>query len=312
MPRLTRRAFTTGLAALAAWPARAASGTVTLSGPAFGTTWQVTLPDRATGPLERGIETLLARIDAGMSPWRPDSLLSTLNALPEGRTEVTPDFAHVLRAAQHLHAASQGAFDPGVGPAVAHWGFGPIAEPAAPGHFTLTGTRLTKHGAPTLDLCGIAKGHALDRVSALLHAQGHPDHLIEIGGELLASGWHPANRPWRVGVEDPRPGIPGLATTLPLTRAIATSGIKTQSYALGPRTYSHIIDPRDMAPARTGTLLSVSVLAATAMEADGWATALMAAGPDRGPHLARRHALDALFLHAAPGGLRPLTTGRAG
>lgn len=315
--RPTRRGFTAGFAALVpalCLPALAqgAAATVTLSGTAFGTLWRITLPGGDHAALRPAIVRDLAELDAEMSPWRPDSLLSRINAMPAGVARVTPEFEVVFAAAKAVGEASGGAFDPRVGPAVARWGFGPIEGPARAGRFVLDGGRLAKHGAATLDLCGIAKGRALDRLADLLRARGREDFLIDIGGELLAGGRHPEGRAWRAGIEDPRPEATGLALALPLDGAIATSGIKTQSYLLGSRRYSHIIDPRSMAPARTAGLLSVSVLAPGAMLADAWSTALMAAGPRRGPELAEVAGIDALFLFDGPAGLRHRTTGRFG
>ena len=76
---------------------------------------------------------------------------------------------------------------------------------------------------------------------------------------------------------------------------------------MGERRYSHIIDPVTDAPV-AGDLLSVSVRAADAMTADGWATALMAAGAE-GPDLARAEGIAAYFLFADGTGLRRVSTG---
>ncbi|WP_375687735.1 FAD:protein FMN transferase [Pseudooceanicola sp. LIPI14-2-Ac024] len=317
---LSRRGFVTGCAALAATPAlaappvlRGAAATETITGSAFATGWRVVLPSGPRPDLVAPIAALLAGIDAEMSPWRDDSAISSVNAMAPGVRGVSEEFAQVLAAAQALQVASGGTFDPRVGPAVAQWGFGPIHAAPGAGAFALEGGRLEKSGTATLDLCGIAKGRALDRVAGLLRAGGEGDFLIEIGGELMANGQHPDSRPWRIGVEDPRPGVAGLERGIDLVdRAIATSGLKTQSYMLNGQVYGHIIDPHDMRPVAAGPLASVSVMADSAMMADGWATALMAAGPEDGPRLAETHRIDALFLYSEPNGLRAVTTGGMG
>lgn len=302
-----------GLALRPSAPAvpRAAPATATLTGQAFGTTWTVRLPSGGKAAPEARIRALLAGIDAEMSPWRSDSTITALNRAQAGRHGVTPDVAHVTGAALHLAEVSGGTFDPTVGPAVARWGFGPIAGPGAKGWqgLAVDGESLSKaETSLTLDLCGIAKGRALDLMAEALTGADREDFLVELGGELIARGLHPSGRPWRVGVEDPRPGTVGLAGTVALDRAIATSGIKANGYQLGDRRYCHIIDPATQIPV-PGTPASVSVLAAEAMMADGWATALMAAGPG-GPALASAQGIDALFLFDHPGGLRAVTTGR--
>ncbi|MDO5704454.1 MAG: FAD:protein FMN transferase, partial [Paracoccus sp. (in: a-proteobacteria)] len=148
----------------------------------------------------------------------------------------------------------------------------------------------------TADLCGIAKGHALDRMAALMTARGG-DWLIDLGGEIAAGGHHPSGRAWQVAVE--RPDGSGAAEVLALRGglSVATSGAGVNGYDLGGRRVGHIIDPAAGAPAQGG-LAQVSVIGPQARAADGWATALFAAGEARAVTLAHRHRLTALILTA--------------
>lgn len=304
-----------GAALAAPWIARAASPVAGIGGRAFATTWRIALPDGArTGALRPAVATILAEIDREMSPWRHDGDAARFNRAPAGTHHLPAATLSVARDALALARRTGGAFDPTVGPRVAALGFGPIAGEAT-GWRTLrdAGDALekTRDGA-TLDLCGIAKGHALDRLGKLLRDHGHAHALIEIGGELRALGHHPEGRPWRAGVEDPRPGHAGLAaaTDLPPGTAVATSGTRWNGRGTGAGRVSHVVDARGpgVADAR---LLSVSVRAADGTMADGWATALLAAGPVDGPRLAQRHGVSALFLHAAAEGRRREVTGDA-
>jgi thiamine biosynthesis lipoprotein len=93
--------------------------------------------------------------------------------------------------------------------------------------------------------------------------------------------------------------------------AVATSGLRTQSYELMGNTYGHIIDPRTSAPANDH-LLSVTVVGRDAMMADGWATALFAAGLSSGPDLAQSNNIDALFLTGEGAGISSVRTGAIG
>lgn len=310
---LARASAVMGLALAAPAVQAEAEPVVTLSGRAFATGWRIVLPSGvAVAPLRAPVQALLAEVDRQMSPWRADSEVCAVNRASAGAMGVGPELARVTQAALSISAASGGAFDPTVGPEVARWGFGPIAQGAAPDwqEVSCDGARLDKaRDGLTLDLCGIAKGRALDRISDLLLARGLGDHLVEIGGELRASGLHPAGRPWQVGVEDPRPGQASLVGQVTLRGAIATSGIKDNSYQLAGKRYSHIIDPATGRPVGAGALASVSVRAGTGMEADGWATALMAAGGVAGPQLARAQGLDSLFLRVQDGVVRAETTG---
>lgn len=303
-----------GLAAIAAPVLARSPATTVLDGRAFGTWWSVTLPDQMdTARLRPALEAALARIDRLMSPWRADSAIGWFN---QARTldpmRIDPELHMVIAAALALRTASAGSYDPSVGPLVRRWGFGPIAgEFAADGPgFELTDDALRKwHPALTLDLCGIAKGYALDQMVGTLERHGAKDFVVDLGGEVTARGRHPSGRSWHVAVEDPRFGVVGAVALVDLAgRAIATSGDKVNGFTLGTRRYSHIIDPGTAEPV-LGSARSVSVIADAAMKADGWATALMAAG-GAGPALALHHGVDALFLYNEPNGLRRVAVGR--
>lgn len=299
----TRRLFlATTLGALAA-PALAvgAPPVEVLEGRAFASHWRVTLPaGRGSERHRSGIEALLAGIDARMSPWRADSAVGAFNGAGPGEHPAADDLARVTATALAVAAESGGWFDPTVGPLVARWGFGPIRGSERPDWRGLSAGEghLAKDEADlTLDLCGIAKGFALDRLVALLVAAGERDLLADLGGELAARGRHPSGRAWTVAVEEARQGLPeGAAALLRLDgAAVATSGLAAQGYEIGGQRVGHIIDPRARAP-QAGRLASVTVAAADATRADAWATALMAAGEIDGPALATRAGLDALFL----------------
>lgn len=293
--------------------ARGATPLTGISGSAFGTGWSVSLPDAANlSGLRERLDGLLAAIDLAFSPWRTDSVLGRFNAGDAGEMAASDEIVAVARAALYIAKASDGRFDPTVGPLVARWGFGPIRKGETPangwqGMRAGDGHIARDRRGLTLDLCGIAKGHALDRMAGLLRDRGHGDFLIDLGGELAARGRHPSGRIWQVGIEDPRPGFDGFAGALRLDgMAVATSGDRANGYDVAGRRYSHIIDPATREPV-SGAPASVSVLMPTAREADGWATALMAAGAG-GVDLAKRQAIPALFLFRDAGGLRRVVT----
>ncbi len=297
---ITRRQILTGMAgfgALAAFPANA-EDMIRLSGRAFGTNWSIILPHSGhSDDLAPSLVSILERIDRAMSPFRQDSELAAFNAASAGAMSVGPDFAHVTAEALRIASISNGAFDPTVGPLVGRYGFGPIHGERHADYKALTcsANLITKAEASlSIDLCGIAKGYALDALANHLRKQGHVDFLIDIGGELLAAGRGPNNRPWNLGIADPlRSGIHTAFHATDL--AIATSGDAINAYEVAGRRYSHTIDPSTGEPIRN-SLASVSVVHASAMTADGLATALLVLGPEAGPEWAKAHNLAASFL----------------
>ncbi|MDO5528129.1 MAG: FAD:protein FMN transferase [Paracoccus sp. (in: a-proteobacteria)] len=293
---------------------RGAAPVSVIGGEAFGAGWQVTVGRGAElDRLTARIASVLDEVDRQMSPWRPDSEVTRLNRAGAGAFRAGDELAALAAQALQLAGASGGRFDPTVGPLVARFGFGPIKGDGAPhlaGLRVEQGAIIKDRAALTFDPCGIAKGHALDRVAALLRAEGQGDFLIDLGGDLRAEGARPDGASWRIGIEDPRPGADALAAVIvPAGLAVATSGVRAQGYDLGGRRYSHIIDPALGAPVES-RLLSATVAHADGPLADGWATALMAAG-DGAEALARSAGLDALLLESdAEGGLARQATGR--
>ena len=157
--------------------------------------------------------------------------------------------------------------------------------------------RLRRNAPVALDLCGIAKGFAVDLVMTALRAHGVDHALVEIGGELAGRGVKPNRTPWWVTIDRPS----GLAPTPegPLLvalheMAIATSGCE-RGYWHDGRRYSHSLDATTGAPIDNG-MVSASVLHDSCMDADAYATALMVLGPKAGLAFATRHNLAATLL----------------
>ena len=313
--RATRRSFILGAgAALAANGLHAETQDVLqIRGPAFGAGWQVSVPDGADAKaIASAVSDIVASVDESASPFRAESEISAFNRI---RTTdwipLSPATLQVIEEAKRVAALTGGAFDPTLGGIVGRYGFGPIATSRAGSFDDLSlgeqGVRKA-HPAQTLDLCGIAKGHALDRIASALAALGHPDFFVELGGEVTALGHHPEGRPWRAGIERPLAGATAMQHIVSIGReALATSGDAVNSYAYGNRRYCHIIDPHSGRPAETA-LTSVSVFAPRAITADALATALFAMGPEQGAAFAESARIPALFITRDAGSLRSLTT----
>lgn len=285
----------------------------------MGTVFHVT----ANCPTEVGaaIVAELERVDRAMSTYSATSELSRFNRAPTGRwVGVSNELVHVVAAAAELSAISGGAFDVTVGPLVNLWGFGP--EPA-PAHIPDSrdidralqrigyGYLEYRHDPPALlkrraiyvDLSAIAKGFAVDLVAERLEASGCSNYLVEVGGEVRAHGASPRGDPWRVGVEVPEPGsFAAVQRVLPIRDdAVATSGDYRNFIDLDGRRFSHTIDPRSGFPVDHG-LASVTVVHASALWADGYATMLSVIGTEAGIEVAEREGLTALFVQRTENG----------
>lgn len=289
-----------GAAVLAAWvPSAARAATTVLGGLAFGSTWRAVLPAQIDEIDARGvIEAIIADVDATMSPYKADSALSRFNRSRERDWLPMPaGVCAVAREALSVARLTEGAFDPTVGPLVHRFGFGPIRGEAGGWRtFNVGQDALLKGEAgATLDLCGVAKGHALDRIISALRGLGAADALVELGGEVAALGRHPEGRDWTVVIENPNAdGWAVQRIVAPRDLALATSGHRVNGLR-GPVSVSHIIDPTLSRPVDNG-IASVSVLASTAMRADALATALSAMDGAKAVAFADKHGIAALFV----------------
>ncbi len=301
-----------------------------LYGPTMGTRWtaRVDLPAGTDpGPLSADLQAAVDAVDGQMSLWNADSDLMRLNRAPVGTWVSLPaDLLAVLDLGLAVGRASGGAFDTAVGDAVVGWGFGPDPAdleriraarsgrrcPAGAGlEIDPAAGRARRRTPVTLDLNGIAKGFGVDRLAGTLTRHGLAAGLVGIDGEMRALGTRPDDSGWTLAIEAPEIGRrTPLAILVLQDAAVATSGDYRHWVEIGGRRLSHTMDPARGAPL-TDPPASVTVVARTCAEADAWATALMVAGVDDGPALARRNGLDALFLiRDGTGGLSRVPVGR--
>ena len=279
--------------------------------------------------LQTRIDSLLEEINDQMSTYRSDSEVSRFNRYPDTDWfEVSQETAYVVDQALIVSQASSGAFDITVQPLVELWGFDDVEKQGevpdrqgiltAAGHVGFEGIAVRSSppaiskGDPDMriDLSGIAKGYAVDRIAELLDGEGLVSYLVEIGGELRARGEKPDGSPWKVAVERPLPGRRRVQQVLGLDdAAVATSGDYRNYFEHDGTRYAHILDPRSGVPAG-GTLVSVTVVARRATYADAMATALMVMGPDAGIEFALQHHIAAFFLIRSDSGLEERATPR--
>jgi thiamine biosynthesis lipoprotein len=289
---------------------------------AMGAELELTLPAAAAAHLAAGLDALRL-VERALSAFDPRSELSHLNArAASARQPLSPMLAEVLEASRRVHAASEGAFDPTIGPLLDAWGFrGERARPA-PGllrearervgldRLVLDGASASfRRAGMSLDLGGIAVGYGIDRAAAALARHGVRSALINAGGDVRALGAPPDAACWRVGVRHPDSARELLAVVeLAPDGALTTSGTYAKQIVAGGRRISHIFDPRTGDSPRE--ILSATVVAHTGLEADALATACVVLGRDEALGLLGRAGAEGLLVVERAG--RRVVEGTAG
>ena len=264
---------------------------------AMGTTVDLTLiaPDTATAQAwVRSVAPELHRIGFDFWEGEPRGALGRLN---RSRRTDDRELIQLIDRAFEISRLTGGAFDIRVGELIRRYGFldqaGEITrpdsvaalaaaaqalrwEPANDGGYRLTGSHAT------LTLGGIAKGYAVDVVVDRLQQLGCRAGLVNAGGDLRAWGGT-ADKPWRIGIEDPGNGY-FLAVLELASGAVATSGSYRNRTISQGDTIHHIIDPGSGRSVRGKQ--SVTVTAPTCTLADALATGFFVMPPDRALALA--------------------------
>ncbi|MEX2269964.1 MAG: FAD:protein FMN transferase [Vicinamibacterales bacterium] len=234
----------------------------------------------------------IAELDRVMSDYQPDSEVRRLETAGRNWTPVSPDLLEVLTIAVSVARATEGAFDPTVGPLVALWREARKTGtlPAAPEldaarklvswrqleiNRAAGAVRLAQAGM-RLDLGGIAKGYILQQALRTLRTNGLSRALIESGGDIVAASGPPGLAGWRVDAPGADDVFRRRASSL-TNAALATSGSTEQFIEIDGVRYSHIVDPRTGLGVTNQVL--ARVIARDAATADALATALTVVGP---------------------------------
>lgn len=228
------------------------------------------------------IDAILVRIDRSLSGYNRNSLLSRHNA----GEEIVPDryFAEVDSLSRVYRELTGGAFDAAAAPLFDVWGFGFTADSLPSPERVEAALELCREGKK-LNFNAIAQGYSCDAVASYLHSLGVRDMLVDIG-EIYCEGLNPSGLGWSIGIDNPVDGnetpgadIRGVWTSDGGAYGIVTSGNYRKFYVRDGRKYSHTIDPRSGYPV-THDLLSATIVAPTATEADALATYCMVIGTD--------------------------------
>ncbi len=285
---------------------------VLISGETMGTTYHIKVISgyfKNISGLKRQIFQRLEEINSSMSTYIKKSEISRFNAISNTKEKyyISEDFYNVMVIAEKLHKLTDGAWDGTLKPIITLWGFGSTKRKKnIPGEYEIeehlknigfdlieiSRKRYIRKKKPSisLNLNSIAKGYAVDQLATLIRKHQISDFLVEIGGEVFASGSRKDTENWRVGINLPLKDAPydSVYKIVALQdRALATSGDYRDYFVINDKLYSHVFDPRTGYPVAHG-ITSVSILADTCAFADGLATAAMVLGRVKSLELVNR------------------------
>ncbi len=271
--------------------------TVTFNGFVQGTTYRITYLDKNGTNYQQEIMAELRKIDKSMSVFDSTSIISCINRNEE--VEVDSLFKVVFIRAQKIAAETDGTFDMTVGPLVRLWGFNKgkrqtvtqaMIDSLKPfiGYqkVKLEGNRIIKQSPQIqLDANAIAQGFSSDVIGNFLESKGISNYMVEVGGEIMTKGNSPRGDSWRVGInkpiEDSTSTINEIEVVIEIKNTgLATSGNYHKYYYHNGKKYVHEINPATGYPVEHN-LLSVTVVAPNATDADAYATACMVFGLEK-------------------------------
>lgn len=279
---------------------------VSFSGTAQGTTYQVKYRKAVAEVTRSQVDSILLQIDRSLSLWQPHSLINRFNRSTHG-IEMDDHMKSVVSRAMEIADSSQGTFDITVKRLVDAWGFGVKKGSSFPSDKKLidvlqcTGIPFLKVNGKKLykskkcvqiDCNGIAQGYSVDVIASFLEVHGIKDYLVELGGEIRILGLNQEGKPWKIGIESAISDLNGEHPVdiefQPVSGGITTAGNYRKFRESGGHHFSHVIDPRTGRPVENG-LISVTVMAINAMDADAWDDALMVLGLNKSFELLSRH-----------------------
>lgn len=246
---------------------------------------------------EKGLsacEEELKRLEKQLSFTDQLSEVSRINRHAGEETEASEETAGLIAKSVEISAGTGGGFDITVGLLSRAWGFSsderrvPQREEIAEllpfvgyDQIEISGSRVRIPDGAQIDLGGIAKGYAGDRLCEVLREKGVESAILSLGGNVMTLGDKPATGSWSVEIADPEAASQTIGVlSVPAGKAVVTSGDYQRYFEENGRKYHHILDPATGYPAESG-LSSVTVICDSGTLADGLSTALFVLGKEK-------------------------------
>lgn len=240
------------------------------------------------------IDSLLLAFDRVLSTYQETSYISKWNRNEVEDVEQPVMFKKVVQRAKEIYAETDRSFDITVSPLMEFWferdwNIAQLDSSEVDSIMQFIGmdkvllsdkVYLKADQNIRLDVNAIAQGYSVDVLARYLESKGISNYLVEIGGEVRASGTKPNDEPWTVGIDRPVEGNlqRELAMSVQLDdRSLATSGNYRKFVEVDGQKFGHTLDAQTGYPATTD-VLSATIIAADCMTADAYATACMALG----------------------------------
>lgn len=281
-------------------------------GEAQGTYYAISYYDPQGRILKKEFDSVLTAFDLSASNYKEESIISKVNRNED--TKLDSIFIGNFKLAMRVSEETNGDFDITVRPLVEAWGFGKrsaedmdslivdsIMQFVGYNKIKLINDSSVVKDDPRVqvDFDALAQGYSVDVLAKYMESIGITSYLINVGGELYASESKPDGEAWKVGVETPKDSAlygEDLSAILPLkAQGLATSGNYRKFYIKDGIKYAHTINPHSGYPIAT-RLLSTTVVANTAAEADAYATAFMVMGLEKSKEFVANHPELEVFL----------------
>ncbi len=249
-------------------------------------------------------EKEINRLEKLFSPTIEQSEIFTINQYAAKQTvTVSKDTFDLIEKAKEYCNITEGAFDITIAPVVKAWGFTeevkrvPTDEEIQQKLQLVDNNKLhidkqnstvyLENENMSIDLGGIAKGYASDKVNEILKKNDISSAVISLGGNVSVTGKRPDGTKWRIAVQDPmnREGYVGILNVE--DTSVITSGVYQRFFEQDGKKYHHIIDTKTGKPTQTG-LLSVTIVCDDGAMADALSTSVMVAGLQKGSELWRK------------------------
>ena len=277
----------------------------TYSGYTQGTTFSIKFFENGEGQkFKQGIDSIFRAINYTASTYDKNSIITKVNE--NQNVELNEDFIKIFNKSIEVSDSTNGCFDITVGDLVRCWGFG-IKTQKMPTDFQVDSLRkfvgyknisiidgkvVKKYPEIKIDFNAIAQGYTVDLVAEYFIRNGCNNFIVEVGGEVRASGTKEGNNPWVVGIEKPAQtdsSAQSIQHKIQLVnKSISTSGNYRKYFVKDGIKFSHTIDPKTGYPVHH-SLLSVSIIADDCTTADAYCTAFMVMGIEKSKEFLKQH-----------------------